>query len=273
MGIYLNRTFVDYAFKRLVSNTKTGKTHLERTSAIFYFLGFDAAIKFLGGNHLDLNPDTLAGRDNRKQLAFEFEKLVLISKSPELKQVIELGKITEGGTAPEKRISSNFLTVPLKKASEQKRLFTYPGRPAPLFKMGSAGTGCNWGLTYFDDWKSNFLKFFIGIKSNTPLIDLSVFVFRDQPFETNGKDLTNNLEEHIKSRFTKGLTDFWIAQIKKEKLWFNYAKDLFIDHHSVYGQEPGEREARNYETMTKRELVEIILKLETELEEIKRKNK
>lgn len=70
---------------------------------------------------LDLNPDSLEGKDNRKQVEVEYTKTDLLEKTrDDFKQVTELGKIDVGGTTPEKRISSNFFTVPLKKASGQK---------------------------------------------------------------------------------------------------------------------------------------------------------
>jgi len=43
MSKFLNPSLVLESFERLASKSEGGKAHLERTSAILYFLAFDAA--------------------------------------------------------------------------------------------------------------------------------------------------------------------------------------------------------------------------------------
>ncbi|HYC79862.1 MAG TPA: hypothetical protein VEC17_02455, partial [Candidatus Binatia bacterium] len=80
-----------------------------------YFCALDAVCKKKGVDALDLNPNRTEGKDNRKLIELEFAKIALLSRNNDvLFQVTELGKIQRNGNEPEKRISSNFLTVPLK---------------------------------------------------------------------------------------------------------------------------------------------------------------
>src|SRR5579863_2784899 len=112
--MYLSSEQVSVSFKRLSSRKQEGKTHLERTSAFMYFIAFDAVCKSKGKGPIDFDPDKNEGKSNRKLIELEFTKLVLLNKvQGKITQVSELGKIDHTGKDPEKRISSNFLTVPL----------------------------------------------------------------------------------------------------------------------------------------------------------------
>ena len=269
MAKYLSQELVCKSFERLSSRNTTGKTHMERTSALMYFLSVDAAFKHVGGSSLDLNPESLDGKNNRKQVELEFVRLVLVGNSHGgVRQVTELGKIDEAGTHPEKRISSNFLTVPLKKASNQATPFYYPSRPkCPLFKMGLAATGKQWGLSFHDDWMSNFLAIQTTIKGSTPSLDLAVFVCRDCAIDDGVADIFTALEEQLEKRFTKNLADFWIQRIEKEKVMARGVDDPFADHHapfaSFYKQAPAP--VKRYEQMKKSELIGRIHQLESML--------
>lgn len=269
MPKYLNKDMVCKSFERLSSRYTTGKSHLERTSALMYFLSVDAAFKHFGGRTLDLNPECLGGKNSRKQVELEFTRLVLVGNTPNgIQQVIELGKIDEAGTPPEKRISSNFLTVPLKKASTQAAPYYYPSRPkAPLFKMGIAATGAQWGISYHDNWKSNFLLMLSSIKGSTPLLDLAVFVCRDSTLNDEAVDLFSALEAQLKKRFTKNMADFWVLQIEKEKVLARCVGALFTDHHEQFAnfyQHPP-TPVKRYEQMKKSELIDRIHQLESML--------
>jgi len=138
-----------------------------------------------------------------------------------------LGEIDENGNTPEKRISSNFFTVPLKKASQISAEFVYPHRPSPVFKMGELSTGLSWGVDYFDEWDKNLPKLLSDTKSRTPFIDLSLFVFRCSEIPSNSKDLWPVLFELIRKRFSNRLSSFWCKRISSEKVFWQKPKDLF----------------------------------------------
>jgi len=237
MAIYFSSEQVMISFRRLSSRKSKGKTPMERTSSLMYFLAFDAAIKKKTGKpHLDLNPETNDGKDNRKLIELEFTRLVLLERNKdEIIQVAELGKITNEGRAPEKRISSNFLTVPLKKASEQTKPYYYPNRPAaPLIKMGKAATGSNWGMERHEKWSENLPKLFSEIKEPTVFTDLAIFVMRDSSLSKNHDNCLEALSKVLFERFTNELSSYWIEKIKKEKVLAKHTMKPFSDRHESF---------------------------------------
>jgi hypothetical protein len=235
VSLYLNPNLVELSFNRLAPNLSAGKRPLERTSALMYFLAFDAAVNILGCCPLDLNPNSLEGRNNRQSVELEYLKLVQLKSSNDgqVRHVVVLGKIDKGGTAPEKRISSNFFTVPVKKASESAEVYNYPSRPAPLLKMGSAATQIKWGVDYHNDWKSSFPNFLGDLKGNTPFTDLAVFVSRNDIFPDNSEKVYEALTFVIRERFSEDLATFWAKRMDAEKIFFKHGCDPFRSSYSA----------------------------------------
>lgn len=225
--MYLSNALVELSFSRLSSGKKTGKTSLEKTSALMYFLAFDAAVKKTGKCPLDLNPDKTEGRNNRADMELEFVRLVMLkgARDGKIKQVMTLGRINDGGSPPEKRISSNFFTVPLKKASQSAKAYQYPSRPAPVLKMGDVATGLAWGIGYFDEWREHLPKLLSEVKSNTPFTDLAVFACRNDEFK--GRDIRAELAQAIASRFSQNLTLFWTKLMDAERVFFRHGNAPF----------------------------------------------
>jgi hypothetical protein len=210
---------------------------MERTSSLMYFLSFDGVSKKRGQRRLDFDPDKNEGKKNRKLIELEFLKLVLIdNKGGKISQVCELGKVSKGSQSPEKRLSSNFLTVPLKKASLQTEPYYYPRRPsAPLIKMGLSATGINWGMERHDEWRKNLPKFFSEIRTSTVFTDLAIFVMRDMPIlrpEIAG--YVRPLAELLIGRYSEDLSNFWIDQIKKEQVLVKHIEDPFSDSYESF---------------------------------------
>lgn len=231
-----------------------------------YFLAVDAACRELEVSSLDLNPDSLNGKNNRKQVELEFTKLVLVKSSADgVLQVIELGKIEFGGTSPEKRISSNFFTVPLKKASGQKDHYFYPRRPnAPLLKMGPSSTGVQWGIKLHESWQSSFPLLLTEIKDATPHLDLAIFILRDQPIENNSPDTITALKSGLQKAFSNNVAEYFLQKIKQELLFARHVDTPFSDqYHQFADTYRNETTASSsYEKMKRLELVERILQLE-----------
>lgn len=265
---YLNPQLVCNSFERLSSRTTVGKTHMERTSALMYFLSVDAAFKHFGVSCLDLNPESLDGKNCRKQIELEFTRLVLVGNTPDgVRQVTKLGEIADKKAHPEKRISSNFLTVPLKKASNQSEPFYYPSRPkCPLFKMGFTATGKQWGLGLHDDWKSSFVTIQSTIKGSTPSLDLAVFVCRDCAID-DVADIFLALEVQLQKKFTDSLADFWLQRISKEKIMYRGVVAPFSDRHVPFASfyKPINPLVKSYDQMKKSELIDRIYHLESML--------
>lgn len=231
MTVYLNPKLVANSFFRLTSKADVGKRPMERTSGLMYFLAFDAAAKKLRHRPLDLDPGTTNGKNNRDVMSLEFVKFVLLKEGADhqARHVIVLGKVEKGGNPPEKRISSNFLTVSVKKASESTKSVAYPNRPAPLLKMGKTATDTKWGIDYHDDWEKNILTFLADTKSKSPFTDLAVFVFRDTPIPKAHNDLRAALSSALKNRFSDDLAKFWSQRLNAEKIFFKFDGDQFSD--------------------------------------------
>jgi hypothetical protein len=266
--MYFNEKQLSISFQRLSARKRTdgkkSKTHLERTSALMCFLAFDATCKVTGTEKLDLNPNTVDGKANRSLMAIEFSKLVLLSGNSEQQtQVMELGKIAVNEKNPEVRFSSNFLTVPLKKATGQASECHYPSRPSStrVLKLGEAATGLQWGISYHEDWKASLPKLLSEVKEPTPFTDLAIFVMRNTTLK--GKSYTEALSNSLTCRFTNKLMHFWVERIKKEKL---LAKHILDDPFSVQHQPfncavAGETNCR-FEGTHRDALISYIIKLE-----------
>jgi hypothetical protein len=265
--MYINSDQVAISFKRLSSRKESGKTHLERTSVLMYFLAFDAVCKSSGYNRLDLNPEKTDGKSNRKAIELEFTKLVLLERSRKsIVQVSELGKVDCNAKDPEKRISSNFLTVPLKKASEQTDPYFYPKRPAaPLMGLGHPATGLKWGLGYSKDWEVNLPKLFSDIKDSTPFTDLAIFVFRDTWFPDNTSDYIQALSLCIIERFTSELAKFWVDRIEKEKVLVRHISSPFSIVHQPFAKPSKTTSSRDLGSIKKEYLIDHIVYLENVL--------
>ncbi|RAJ98466.1 hypothetical protein [Aliidiomarina maris] len=222
MSLYFSPELVEQSFNRLTPVSTAGKKSLERTSALMYFIAFAATISRLGVSSLDMNPRTFEGKTNRQAMELEYVKLVQLKSFDDgvIRHVSVLGKIDIGGKHPEKRISSNFFTVPLTKASKSTTEYDYPSRPAPIMKMGLSATQIKWGLSYHSDRKKNLPKLFTEFKSNTPFTDLAVFVSRYDSLPEKVATIHEALTFVIRDRFEEDFANFWLARINSEKIFF-----------------------------------------------------
>lgn len=272
MVYYLNPSVVQESFGRLASKTGEGKTHLERTSAILYFLAFDAACQNTQKIALDLDPAKLEGRNNRKQLELEFIKLVLLgTEYGQPIQFSEFGKVDLTNIAPEKRLSANFLTVPLKKATAQTEPYYYPKRPnSPLLKLGLAATNKKWGISRHGEFEKNFFVIISTARSTTPAYDLAVLVLRDSPFSSSHKDIFSALADQLAKRFTPEVAGFLKKRIDKEKVLVRSKYPPFIDHYSNFIKIENNAGSldNHYQTASRDELIAKIQKLEATVKEL-----
>ena len=206
---------VQASFERLRETVAEGKTGTERTSALMYFLAFDAA--FVGVDLVSLDPDTPSGNANRKRLTNQYSKFVTLRTCglSNVWSVCSLGSITRYGADPAKRISSNFLTTPLKKASERAKPMDYPSRPCPLLCLGPGLGAGNWGIKAHSDWERNISMFLSERVSRVPFTDLAIFTLRDSEFSPKNT-LNDTLMDLICIRFSKRLTSYWAKQLSRE---------------------------------------------------------
>jgi len=213
--MYINSDIVKTSLNRLKSNAESGKSHQEKTSSLMYFLAFDALAKIKDKTLIEFPPKDFA----RKEMALEYAKLVILNKDADgnMQQIAELGLIEINGKQPEKRISSNFYTVPLKKASDISGGDNYPNRPAPILRLGNVSDKVKWGITYHPSWKTNIPKFFSEVESNTPFTDLAIFICRNDSFAKSITEWDKALYFILNMRFSDKLFSYWCDKIKDEK--------------------------------------------------------
>lgn len=269
MPKFINPSLVQESFARLASKSEGGKTHLERTSAILYFLAFDAAARNVKKNLLDLDPDLLEGKNNRKQLELEFTKLVLLgTENGQPIQFSEFGKIDSTNIAPEKRISANFLTVPLKKATTESQPFYYPKRPnSPLLRLGTVATKKKWGISRHEDFEKNFFIVINSARSSTPAYDLGVLIFRDTAFPSSQQNIFEGISDQLEKKFTPELAELLKKRIDKEKILIRSKQEHFINYYCNFIKDNKEKEKAidKYQKMTREELIAKIEELEAKL--------
>jgi hypothetical protein len=228
---YLNDQLLQESFLRLRKEESGGKIGTERTSALFQFLAFNALQKRTGmPSPIDLDPDSSAGKINRDLLTTEFCRLSLI-KGLGINMfchVPDLGKVNVDNHSPEKRFSSNFLTVTLKKATTSDSEVAYPSRPSnPLLILGPKATKLTWGIGFHPNWKQNLPVFLEGRKTRTPFTDLACFVLRQRGYEDRPENLQTALSIGLDEVFTEELSNYWSEQIKCEKFYLTVPEIVF----------------------------------------------
>lgn len=266
---YLNPSLVQESFLRLASKTDGGKSHLERTSAILYFLAFDAVCHSNQKCELDFDPDRFEGKDNRRKLELEFSKLVLLDTEYGQKiQYFEFGKIDATNVAPEKRLSANFLTVPLKKATTESQPSYYPKRPnAPLLKLGAVATKKKWGISRHEDFEKNLFVVMNSARSSTPAYDLAIVILRNSEFLASQQNIFNGLHDQLAKKFTPEVCALFKKRIDKEKILVKTSSEYFVDHHINFIKAQNKKVTidNRCESMSREELIAKIEELEAKI--------
>jgi hypothetical protein len=226
--MYFTPKLIEVCFARLKSRDGGSKRGIERTSALMYFLAFDSIRK--EKKSISLNHTSVEGKSNRAALGVEYSKLITVTNLgvDRVLAAVDLGelKIID---SPEKRISSNFLTVPLKKASALTTPMPYPGRPAPLLRLGSVLlSGDSWGISLHENWEEHISIFLADRISQTPFLDFSIFVLRETEFEYKD-NIIELICEMLEKRFSNELATYLKNKISFEKRRFTYTTEWFQD--------------------------------------------
>lgn len=267
--MYIAPAIVKTAFKRLVFTHKTkGKMPLERTSSIMYFLAFDATAKKGQAETIDIDIKTPLGKNVRETFVLEYAKLVSLSNSSKggKQQIAALGEIQQGGKEPEKKIASNFLSVPVVKAATSSTPYAYPKRPAPLLFLGLEATGLPYGMTYHTNWIKNLRAFLSDFKSNTPFTDLAITCLRAAKGMSKDKTFHDGLASMIRAKFTENLSEVWIKAIDGERSFIKHiplSDYCTSEFHDVLGCDFKVSRKDELLGMSKSDLVDIILTLES----------
>lgn len=215
--MYLHGDLIRSAFGRLREIDPKEKRGMERTSCLMYFLAFDEVAANRGEEAILLDPKSAAGLANRQEYAARYSRLVHIGFGLEGEDwfVTNLGSVnTEARRTPDKKLSADFLTVPLKRASQSADPQPHPKRPNPLLLLGIEIHKEKWGAQRHPDWQTHCIAFLSDRVSSTPWSDLAIFVFRDTEFEAS--DLQTALKQMIEERFSEDLAAFWKLRIDSE---------------------------------------------------------
>lgn len=222
---FTNETVVkNFKSMRLPAEQKSGKMNLERTTAIGVFLSMDMTQKYLLTLIVDLDPEYQGedGATPRQIMTAKYVDLFRPSQSPEDNSLVvrELGFThvdgVDGRNFLKLAFSSNFLTVPLKKASISASPRPYPGRPFPLITLGVGPE--KWGAEKHPDWKINLLKFIENRDCGEDFFPLIVYLLRYQdlgPYISS--DFPNGLRSALSEFFTEELSDYLVSNSSADK--------------------------------------------------------
>jgi len=277
MTKYLNEELVKNAFDNLRAKGD-GKLNHERSTAIFVALSFNAISHKTNEQVLDLSPDSDLGKYHRDLFKAQYEELVAIESGKQqkkYKQIWEFGVVKESSKSPSVKLSSNFLTTRLKKASTMMTALEYPGRPkgVPLLLLGEEGSGVSYKAKHTKNWFQNIPTVLRHAPTKTPLIDLALLVFRDVEL-TDAKTPKDNLQTMIATRFTQDFSEWWIERLEKELIFrtdrkclekrsYRKQKTITFDVEVIPDSERLRKKSR-------KELVDIILRLQKEIRNFKR---
>ena len=123
-----------------------GKTNLERLNSLSYWMAVDRVLRINDESQLDVNPNSVEGEMNRDLLRVEFASIAELCRHEGASVVCKIpGVSVEVVVDAAKRISSNFLTVQVKRASDSGPS-KWPRRPQgkALVELG-LGPDC-WAL-------------------------------------------------------------------------------------------------------------------------------
>lgn len=268
--MYLDHTLVLESFKRLRTNSATGKrgkTPMERTSSLMIMLAANALMKRFDSPMLDIDFSCTGTERVRRELALQYARFVTVDDSEDgLRQsVYELGRVNVGGKDPSSRVSSNFITTQVVAATKSSTPFEYPRRPAPLLHLGEAATGLKYGIRLHPEWRKGMERHLSEVASNTPFTDLAMFCLRLCDTD-KGATLTATLCAMLEKTFTQEVANSWKVKIINEKRFARHLRQpefmesRFVDSLASLNNSRSRRS--ELMGLDKADLVEMIMRLE-----------
>ncbi|GAB2874112.1 AAA family ATPase [Hymenobacter ruber] len=222
---FSNAAFIS-EFKKLRHSTTTGKVGKEQTSALCTLLAFDMAEKSLGKDLLDLSVNS----GDRSEFSRKFDELMTFGQEAEgVLLVDDLGYLSYSDGTASSRLSKNFLTTILKKASEAAAQSVYPRRGAAVLNLGLSAT--KYGTRKVADWKGALTSHVEERELDTfdddsfDLTPLAMFVLRDFEFPDS---IVGNPRKGVTAALHLILTDD-VADYLAAHLYFDGAVNYFDD--------------------------------------------
>lgn len=225
--MYFSAKTFNHFYRLLQMENPKGKTGRERTTGLATFLALDKVQKMISEDVINLHPDA----DQRTLFTNAFVEILLIGQKEDFEyQASDLGFIEKSSQTLAKKLSSNFLTVPVKKGSNQTGLYPYPGRPSPLLNLGmEVPKFGKWGATKHPQWTANFVRFLEGRLCGNDTFPLIVFLLRETKLSGNLNDNPQDvLFSVLKSIFTDELSEYLVSLAQIPNEWG--AHDFFVDN-------------------------------------------
>lgn len=210
----------------LQMESQGGKTGRERTTGLAVFLALDKMQKMTSEDVINLHPDS----EQRTHFTNAFVELLLIGQRNEVEyQASDLGFVELGDQTLAKKLSSNFLTVPLKRGSRQAEVYPYPGRPAPLLSLGTEISGYGkWGVTKHSQWVDNFVRFLEGRRCESDTFPLIVFLLREKQLSAaSSAHPQDALFSALNTLFTAELSEYLVTHAQIPDEWGSH--DFFTE--------------------------------------------
>jgi len=233
MKKYLSPSLVLQSFQRLREIVPEAKAGQEVTSAIFYLLSFERARHARGCESvLCLDPTTREGSQVRTLMRNEFSKLSILCEHPVpgiFVNAPDLGSHACERKSPDKRIGSNFFTVPLKKASQSAEPLDYPNRKhGPLLVLGSLRADSKWCIRRHSNWLETLRQMLADRSTRTPFTDLAIFMFRTSECAYS-RDLSPSLGELVRSHFCPDFAEDFCSQLISERQRLSVKDEPFAE--------------------------------------------
>lgn len=206
--MYFTSKGFSHYYKLLNTVKETGKTNLERTSSLVYFLAQDKLQKKYSVDTIDVSSNS----DLRKEFQNAVKEILAVdTKTNEEVQANHLGvlNIEDSKNSIFIKTGKNFLSTQVYRASTSAETFDYPTRPknSPILKLGVEYNGSKNTISKHKDWQNNLLTYIDFRKCGQNTLPLIIFLLRDSRLE---KDMSMKpwVEKELKEIFTEDLSEF-----------------------------------------------------------------
>jgi hypothetical protein len=193
-----------------------GKTNLERLNSLSYWMAIDRVLRIQNESQLDLNPRSLEGEVNRNLLRIEFASISELCRHAGASVVWKIpGVSAEVVVDAAKRISSNFLTTPVKRASASGPS-KWPRRPQgkALVELG-LGADC-WTLASSENAVCNIPAYLSHCRGKrVALVHYLMTVFSQAEFLA-GETLRGFLCRCVIEHHTESVGDYVCSVLNKQ---------------------------------------------------------
>ncbi|WP_240378175.1 AAA family ATPase [Bacillus piscicola] len=192
-----------------LSTQREGKTNLERTSSLAYFLAIDQLQKMNESETIDVHKDSPLKRQFVEKVS---ELLVLGDQGTQEMQANCLGIINlESGDKIKTKVGKNFLSTQVNRATISGET-EYPTRPnnSALLTLGLDTENGKTGIAKHSNWPDNLMKFINFRICGDNAFPLIVFLLRKRYFEENNI-LREALETELLKIFSADVTSFLIS--------------------------------------------------------------